>query len=59
MILVLTNLLLLFVVLVTSNGEDRRIYLILLEGDPVAFHQVKIFSSEVVKLTSKRYSQNL
>ncbi|KAM3320292.1 hypothetical protein P3S67_007492 [Capsicum chacoense] len=53
MILVLTNLLLLFVVLVSSNGEDRRIYLILLEGDPVAFHQVKIFSEEVVKLNSK------
>lgn len=59
MILVLTNLLLLFVVLVSCNGEDKKIYLVLLEGDPVAFHQVKTFSEQGNKLDANRYSQNL
>ncbi|XP_059298650.1 subtilisin-like protease SBT2.4 [Lycium ferocissimum] len=52
MILVLKNLLLLFVVLVSCNGEDRKIYLILMEGDPVAFRQVKIFLEKGNKLDS-------
>lgn len=60
MILVQKNLLLLFVLLVSCNGEDKKIYLVLLEGDPIAFQHVKTISQEGKKLDPNRYySQNL
>ncbi|CAN4105311.1 unnamed protein product [Withania somnifera] len=64
MILVLKSLILFFVVFVSCNGDDRKIYLVLLEGDPVAFRQVKTFSEEGNKLgpnseASKAYANEL
>lgn len=52
---VLKNFLLIFVVLVLCNGEDRKIYLVLMEGDPVAFHQIKTSSEKGNKLDPNRY----
>nr|XP_004235142.1 subtilisin-like protease SBT2.4 [Solanum lycopersicum] len=64
MILVQKNLLLLFVLLVSCNGEDKKIYLVLLEGDPIAFQHVKTISQEGKKLdpnseASKAYANEL